>query len=151
VASTAIASQTGVVQYFRRVPAPPLDRFIDDIYCLTGVPRHRRLNVPPMPSAHFMVNLATPIRLYDSDPAVEPAALGGGWFTGLWSRRFAIEHDAHFGSIRSRRPLDDPHVVLQGERVLHLRFRSAGTPEPDKRASCARSSDDPHRPLRRQE
>jgi aryl-alcohol dehydrogenase-like predicted oxidoreductase len=38
------------MEYVGRVPAPPLDRFIDDIYCLTGVPRHRRMNVPPMPS-----------------------------------------------------------------------------------------------------
>jgi hypothetical protein len=28
--------ETEVVDYVRRVPAPPLDRFIDDIYCLTG-------------------------------------------------------------------------------------------------------------------
>lgn len=43
-------------EYVGLVPAPPLDRFIDDIYCLTGVPRHRRMNVPPMPSAHLFVN-----------------------------------------------------------------------------------------------
>ncbi|MFG1862980.1 hypothetical protein [Microbispora bryophytorum] len=30
------------MEYVGRVPAPPFDRFIDDIYCLTGVPRHRR-------------------------------------------------------------------------------------------------------------
>jgi hypothetical protein len=40
------------VEYVGQVPAPPLDLFIDGIYCLTGVPRHRRMNVPPMPSAH---------------------------------------------------------------------------------------------------
>jgi hypothetical protein len=44
------------MEYVGRVPAPPLDRFIDDIYCLTGVPRHRRMNVPLMPSAHLFVN-----------------------------------------------------------------------------------------------
>jgi dihydrofolate reductase len=43
------------MEYVDRVPAPPLDRFIDDIYCLTGVPRHRRMNVPPMPSAHLAI------------------------------------------------------------------------------------------------
>jgi AraC-like DNA-binding protein len=77
-----------------RAPAPPLDRFIDDIYCLTGVPRHRRLNVPPMPSAHLMINLAGPIRLYDSDPAVAPAVFTDGWFMGVWTRRFVIEYQA---------------------------------------------------------
>jgi hypothetical protein len=43
------------MEYVVRVPAPPLDLFIDDIYCLTGVPRHRRMNVPPMPSAHLLL------------------------------------------------------------------------------------------------
>jgi AraC-like DNA-binding protein len=80
------------VEYIGRAPAPPLDRFIDDIYCLTGVPRHRRLNVPPMPSAHLFINLAGPIRLYDSDPAVPSAVFTDGWFMGVWTRRFLIEY-----------------------------------------------------------
>ena len=75
-----------------RRPAPPLDRFIDDIYCLAGVPRHRRLLVPPMPSAHLFINLGGPIHLYDSDPAVPPAVFADGWFMGVWTRRFVIEH-----------------------------------------------------------
>ena len=49
------------MEYVSRVPAPPLDRFVDDIYCLTGVPGHRRMNVPPMPSAHLFVNLGDPV------------------------------------------------------------------------------------------
>jgi AraC-like DNA-binding protein len=80
------------VEYVRRVPAPPLDRFIDDNYCLTGVPRHRLLNVPPMPSAHLMINLAGPVHLYDSEGSSPPARLCDGWFMGVWSRRFTIEH-----------------------------------------------------------
>jgi hypothetical protein len=31
------AGHTEFMEYAGRVPAPPLDRFIDDIYCLTGV------------------------------------------------------------------------------------------------------------------
>jgi AraC-like DNA-binding protein len=79
------------VDYIGRAPGPPLDRFIDDVYCLTGVPRHRRLNVPPMPSAHLFVNLAGPVRLHDADPAVAPAVLTDGWFMGMRTRRFVIE------------------------------------------------------------
>jgi AraC-like DNA-binding protein len=79
------------VEYIARAPAPPLDRFIDDFYCLTGVPRHQRLNVPPMPSAHLFINPAGPARLYDSDPEVPPAVLTGAWFMGVWTRRFLIE------------------------------------------------------------
>ncbi|MEO3749496.1 helix-turn-helix domain-containing protein [Streptomyces sp. B6B3] len=82
------------MQYVGRVPAPPLDRFIDDIYCLTGVPRHRRMNIPPMPSAHLFVNLGGPARLWDSDPAVPPALFTDGWFMGMWTRRFLVEYPA---------------------------------------------------------
>jgi AraC-like DNA-binding protein len=80
------------MEYVGRVPAPPLDRFIDDIYCLTGVPRHRRMNVPPMPSAHLFVNLGGPVRLWDSDPSVPPAVFTDGWFMGVWTRRFLFEY-----------------------------------------------------------
>src|SRR5947209_9987341 len=80
------------MEYVGRVPAPPLDRFIDDIYCLTGVPRHRRMNVPPMPSAHLFLNLGGPIRLCDSDSSFAPAVFTDGWFMGVWTRRFAIEY-----------------------------------------------------------
>jgi AraC-like DNA-binding protein len=80
------------MEYVGRVPAPPLDRFIDDMYCLTGVPRHRRTNVPPMPSAHLFVNLGGPVRLWDSDSSVPPEVVTDAWFMGMWTRRFLIEH-----------------------------------------------------------
>lgn len=80
------------MRYAGRVPAPPLDRYIDDIYCLTGTPRHRRMNVPPMPSAHLFVNLGEPIRLQDSEPATPPAVFADGWFMGVWTRRFVVEY-----------------------------------------------------------
>jgi AraC-like DNA-binding protein len=79
------------VEYAGRVPAPPLDRFIDDIYCLTGEPRHRRMNVPPMPSAHLFINLGGPVRLLDSHSA-PPEAFDDGIFTGMWTRRFLVEY-----------------------------------------------------------
>ncbi|MET9479396.1 AraC family transcriptional regulator [Streptomyces sp. NPDC006638] len=80
------------MEYIGRVPGPPLDRFIDDIYCLTGVPRHRRVAVPPMPSAHLFLHLGDPVRLWDSDPSVPPAVFTDGWFMGVWTRRFLVEY-----------------------------------------------------------
>lgn len=81
------------MQYLSRKPAPPLDRFIDDLYCLSGAPGHRRrLVVPPMPSAHLMINLGGPVRLRDSDPAAPAAVLTDGWFMGVWTRRFTVEY-----------------------------------------------------------
>ncbi|MEV1082155.1 helix-turn-helix domain-containing protein [Streptomyces sp. NPDC050211] len=80
------------MEYVGRVPAPPLHRYIDDIYCLTGAPRHRRMNVPPMPSAHLFINLGGPARLWDSDPSVPSAVFADGWFMGVWTRRFLVEY-----------------------------------------------------------
>lgn len=81
------------MQYLSRKPAPPLDRFIDDLYCLSGEPGHRRrLSVPPMPSAHLMINLGEPARLCDSEPAIPDAVLTDGWFMGMWTRRFTVEY-----------------------------------------------------------
>src|SRR6202035_5154879 len=90
---------TESMEYVGRVPAPPLDRFIDDIYCLTGVPRHRRMNVPPMPSAHLFVNLDGPVHLWDCDPLVPPAVFTDGWFMGVWTRRFPLRVP-HTGATR---------------------------------------------------
>lgn len=80
------------MQYIGRVPEPPLDRFIDDIYCLTGVPHHRRVAVPPMPSGHLFLHLGDPVRLWDSDPSVLPAVFTDGWFMGAWTRRFLVQY-----------------------------------------------------------
>jgi len=89
-----LVGHTWFMEYVSRAPAPPLDRFIDDIYCLRGMPRHRRMNVPPMPSAHLFVNLGGPVHLRDSDPSVEPAIFTDGWFMGVWTRRFLLEYPA---------------------------------------------------------
>ena len=82
------------MEYVGRAPCPPLDRFVDDIYCLSGVPRHRRMNIPPMPSAHLFLNLGDPVLLRDSAAGVPPAVLAEGWFMGLWTRRFVVEYPA---------------------------------------------------------
>jgi len=87
-----LVGHTESMEYVSRVPAPPLDRFIDDIYWLTGVPRHRRMNVPPMPSAHLFINLGGPARLWDSHSSVPPAVFTDGWFMGVWTRRFMFEY-----------------------------------------------------------
>ncbi|WP_234341486.1 hypothetical protein [Streptomyces sp. NRRL S-646] len=74
-------SHTEPMEHVGRIPAPPLDQFIDDIYCLTGVPPHRLMNVPPMPSAHFFLHLSKPVRLWDSDRA---------WFMGVWTEALPL-------------------------------------------------------------
>jgi AraC-like DNA-binding protein len=51
------------VQHLSRVPRPPLDGLIDDLYYLEGAPPYPRLTLPPMPSAVLIVNLGAPFRI----------------------------------------------------------------------------------------
>ncbi|WP_433046034.1 helix-turn-helix domain-containing protein [Dactylosporangium sp. CS-033363] len=51
------------VEYVSRVPRPPLDGLIDDLYYLEGSPPYARLMLPPMPAALLIVNLGAPFRV----------------------------------------------------------------------------------------
>ena len=46
-----------------RVPRPPLDGLIDDLYYLQGVPPYPKLTLPPTPSAVLILNLGAPFRI----------------------------------------------------------------------------------------
>ncbi|WP_342667718.1 DUF6597 domain-containing transcriptional factor, partial [Arthrobacter castelli] len=43
-----------------KVPPPPLDGLIDDLYYLEGSPPYPRLMLPPSPAAFLVVNLGAP-------------------------------------------------------------------------------------------
>ena len=51
------------MQYVSRVPRPPLDGLIDDLYYLEGAPPYTRLTLPPSPAAFLIVNLGAPLRI----------------------------------------------------------------------------------------
>jgi hypothetical protein len=51
------------VEYVSRVPRPPLDGLIDDLYYLEGAPPYPRLTLPAMPAAFLIVNLGAPFRI----------------------------------------------------------------------------------------
>lgn len=48
------------MEYVSRVPRPPLDGLIDDLYYLEGASPYARLMLPPAPSALLIVNLGAP-------------------------------------------------------------------------------------------
>jgi AraC-like DNA-binding protein len=54
------------VKYVSRVPQPPLDQLVDDLYYLEGVPPYSRLKLPPMPSAVLILNLGDPFLICGS-------------------------------------------------------------------------------------
>ena len=51
------------MEYVSRVPRPPLDGLIDDLYYLEGEPPYARLTLPPAPSALLIVNLGAPFHI----------------------------------------------------------------------------------------
>lgn len=51
------------VEYVSRVPRPPLDGLVDDLYYLAGTPPYARLTLPPAPAALLIVNLGAPFRI----------------------------------------------------------------------------------------
>lgn len=79
------------MEYVRRVPGPPLDALIDDLYYLTGNSPYARMKVPPMPSAHLMVNLGEPFRMHDSLPGASPVECVDSWCMGLWTRYYLVD------------------------------------------------------------
>ena len=51
------------MKYVSRVPRPPLDGLIDDLYYLEGTPPYARLTLPASPAALLIVNLGAPFRI----------------------------------------------------------------------------------------
>ena len=51
------------MKYVSRVPRPPLDGLIDDLYYLEGAPPYARLTLPASPAAFLIVNLGAPFRV----------------------------------------------------------------------------------------
>ncbi|MEV4011798.1 helix-turn-helix domain-containing protein [Nonomuraea angiospora] len=51
------------MEYVSRVPRPPLDGLIDDLYYLEGTSPYPRLTLPPMPSAVLILNLGAPFHI----------------------------------------------------------------------------------------
>ncbi|GIF42636.1 helix-turn-helix domain-containing protein [Actinoplanes xinjiangensis] len=51
------------MEYVSRVPRPPLDGLIDDLYYLEGAPPYARLMLPASPAAFLIVNLGAPLRI----------------------------------------------------------------------------------------
>jgi AraC-like DNA-binding protein len=51
------------VEYVSRVPRPPLNELIDDLYYLAGTPPYDRLMLPASPAALLIVNLGAPFRI----------------------------------------------------------------------------------------
>ncbi len=75
------------VEYVSRVPRPPLDGLIDDLYYLEGAPPYARLMLPPMPAALLIVNLGAPFRIR-AGTDIETAEYADGCVVTMPTRAF---------------------------------------------------------------
>jgi AraC-like DNA-binding protein len=86
------------VEYVSRVPRPPLDRLIDDIYYLEGVPPYARLRLPAMPAALLVVNLGAPFRIRAGSD-IEMAEYADGCVVTMPTRAFEFSYPLRTRSI----------------------------------------------------
>jgi AraC-like DNA-binding protein len=73
------------MEYVSRVPRPPLDGLIDDLYYLDGAAPYAWLTLPPSPSALLVVNLGAPFRIR-AGAEIETAEYGDGCVVSMPTR-----------------------------------------------------------------
>lgn len=86
------------MEYVSRVPRPPLDGLIDDLYYLEGVSPYARLTLPPMPAALLIVNLGAPF-LIRAGSDIETAAYADGCVITTPTRAFEFGYPLQTRSV----------------------------------------------------
>ncbi|WP_436536129.1 helix-turn-helix domain-containing protein [Actinoplanes sp. HUAS TT8] len=81
-----------------RVPRPPLNGLIDDLYYLDGTAPYARLMLPPMPGALLIVNLGEPFRIRAGTEA-ESAEYADGCVISMPTRAFEFGYPPRTRSV----------------------------------------------------
>jgi AraC-like DNA-binding protein len=92
------ACDAGGVEYVSRVPRPPLDGLIDDLYYLEGAPPYARLTLPPMPGALLIVNLGAPFHIR-AGTDIETAEYADGCVVTVPTRAFEFGYPPRTRSV----------------------------------------------------
>jgi AraC-like DNA-binding protein len=79
------------MEYISRVPAPPLNAYIDDLYYLEGLSPYPRLKVSPSPSLHLMINLGDAFPIYAPEQDSPFATCAESWWIGMWSKYWIVD------------------------------------------------------------
>ncbi|WP_222853697.1 AraC family transcriptional regulator [Fodinicola acaciae] len=86
------------MEYVSRVPRPPLDGLIDDLYYLEGAPPYDRLTLPAMPAALLIVNLGAPLRIR-AGTDIETAAYADGCVISMPTRAYEFGYPSRTRSV----------------------------------------------------
>lgn len=77
--------------YVRRIPSPPLNSYIEDLYYLDGPAPYPRQKVLPVASLNLMVNLGDSFQVYEPDEAEPFVTCTESWSVGLWSTYHIVD------------------------------------------------------------
>ena len=86
------------VEYVSRVPRPPLDGLIDDLYYLEGASPYARLTLPPTPAALLIVNLGAPFQIR-AGTDVETAVYADGCVVSIPTRAWQFGYPLRTRSV----------------------------------------------------
>ncbi|WP_245716515.1 AraC family transcriptional regulator [Micromonospora humi] len=86
------------MEYVSRVPRPPLDVLVDDLYYLAGAPPYPRLTLPPGPSALLIVNLGAPFHIR-TGVDIEPAEYADGCVVTVPTRAYEFGYPPQTRSV----------------------------------------------------
>lgn len=86
------------VEYVSKVPRPPLDGLIDDLYYLEGAPPYARLRLPASPAALLIVNLGAPFRIRAASD-IETAEYADGCVITTPTRAFEFGYPVQTRSV----------------------------------------------------
>lgn len=86
----------GLSMFYRStIPGPPLDRFIENLWCLSDAPRHARERILPSGTLELVINLhEDEFRIYDAHEE-RCRRLSGAIVSGAYRRFFVIDTLEH--------------------------------------------------------
>ncbi len=77
--------------YARYIPSPPLNAYIQYLYCPNGPPLYPREKILPMPWVDMKVNLGGAFQVYDANHPEPFATCAESWCVGLWSAYHIVD------------------------------------------------------------
>src|SRR5262245_54883734 len=77
--------------YISKIPSPPLNAYIADLYYLDGPTAYPRQKVLPFASSNLMINLGRSFDVYAPDQATPFITCTDSWWVGIWGTYHSVD------------------------------------------------------------
>jgi AraC-like DNA-binding protein len=82
--------------YLSHAPSPPLDAFVENLWCLSDSPPHARERILPSGTLELVINLhEDEFRIYDAAGRLPPRRFRGAMVSGAYRGPFVIDTEEH--------------------------------------------------------